>query len=347
MPEATTKSTDLIIGRGLITAEAIASELRERLTREIGNSWRYLPEPQLLRRARDILREFEPILAENIAQTELAGWVAGFDDVVKKLPDDILTLFARLMGSPPKPPDKLILPAFGGEDDEPIIRFPLIEKAAERLMNKNVMKRADFDRASQTVKNESFTIAGDMSEDAMETIRDALADTVSEGASLDGFRENLGERLEKSFIGPGHLETVYRTNVQTAFHDGHDDLASNPIVADVFPYQAYLPIKDARCEATHLALGYYSPKLGIGPLGIDSTNVYRRDDRAFWDLFTPPWRANCRCGVNLMTIEAAARAGVGEAQQWLRTGIRPLLQSMLPFIPFRPPAGFGARRVAA
>lgn len=338
MPDAKNKATDLIIGRGLITAEAVASELRERLTREIGNSWRYLPQPQLLRLARDILREFEPILAENIARTELASWVAGFDDVAKKLPDDILKLFARLMGSPPKPPDKLILPAFGGEDGEPIIRFPMIEKAAERLMNKNVMRREDFDRASQAVKGESFTIAGDMSEDAVATIRDALADTINEGASLDSFRENLGERLEKSFLGPGHLETTYRTSVQTAFHDGYDELSRDPIVADVFPYRAYLAIHDRRARPTHLALE---------TLGIDGTNVYRKDDLAFWRLFLPSWEWNCRCTVNDMTIEAAARAGVGEAQQWLRTGVKPPLQSRLPFIPFRPPAGFGARRVAA
>lgn len=346
MPDAKNKTTNLIIGRGLLTATVIADELRARLVKAIGNNWRYLNQFDLLERARNILVEFEPILAENFHATDLAAFLAGFDDVAKKLPPYILDSFGRMMGGPPKPPGGLILPAWF-EDDEPIIEFPLIQKAAELLAKKNILQRSDFDRASQAAKNNAFTMAGEISDDTLATIRDVLSETVDEGGELGELKRNLGERLEGSFAGPAHIEVVFRTNVQAAYMDGHDDLADHPIVAELFPYQAYEPIHDGRCEDTHLALGAYSPKLGIGPLGIDGTNVYRKDDRAFWNLFTPPWRWNCRCGVNLMTIEAAARAGVGEASVWLQTGVRPFLQSRLPFIPFRPPAGFGARRVAA
>jgi len=44
-----------------------------------------------------------------------------------------------------------------------------------------------------------------------------------------------------------------------------------------------------------------------------------------WDYFTPPWDYNCRCGVNVLTVEAASRAGVEEAREWLRTGQPPLV----------------------
>ncbi|MGH9932385.1 MAG: phage minor head protein [Pyrinomonadaceae bacterium] len=336
MPDAKNKSTAIIIGTGLLTAEVIASELRARLTKQLGDHWRYLSQFELIDRARNILTEFEPILAESIDRTTLSAWISGFDDVSNKLPPYILDTFGRMMGGPPKPPGGLILPAF--EDDEPIVSFPMIEKAARSLLNRNVMNRAQFDRVSQDVKNQAFTIAGDISNDTLETIRDVLGETVDEGASLESFRRNLGERLEGSFAGPAYLENVFRTNVQTAFHDGHDALADNPIVAEAFPYQAYLAIRDARARPNHLALE---------SLGLDGTNVYRRDDHAFWNLFTPAWDYQCRCGVNLMTIEAAARAGVSEAADWLRTGVRPVLFSRLPHIPFRPPAGFGARRAIA
>ena len=50
-------------------------------------------------------------------------------------------------------------------------------------------------------------------------------------------------------------------------------------MAEVFPYQEYLPIGDSRTRPEHLALA---------ELGINETGVYRRDD-PFWDLFLPPW----------------------------------------------------------
>src|SRR5688500_73919 len=104
MPEARTKRVDIIIGRGLVTAEAIAAELRTRLADHLGELYRWLPEITLLAEARRILAQFEPILAENIARTDLAAWIAGYDEVSKELPPSILSHFRRFIGSgPPRP----------------------------------------------------------------------------------------------------------------------------------------------------------------------------------------------------------------------------------------------------
>lgn len=323
------RPTALIIGKSLITAETIAQELRARLTEALGDLYRYLPAEALLEHARRILAEFEPILAENVAAADLAGWISGFDDVAKKLPAGVDQQFLRIFGGsgPPRPP-KLIIP---GGDEEPILRFPLLEKAAESLIERNILTRAQFDRADDEARANAFTVAGNLSTGTIEAIRDVLVETIEAGPSLREFEDRLGPKLESSFIGPGHLETVFRTNIQQAFHDGHDQLASHPVVAEVFPYQAYLAIHDGRVDPQHLALESY---------GIEGSNIYRRSD-PFWWVFRPPWRQNCRCSVNLMTVEAAARAGLSEAQEWLRTGIAPPAISRLPFIPFRPAAGWG------
>lgn len=337
MPEAKNKATNLIIGTGLITAETVASELRSRLIKHLGNHWRYLSHQELIARARNILAEFQPILAEGLYAVDLAAFLAGFDDVARKLPSFAIDAFGSRMGGPPRPPGGIILPSWFGDDDEPIVEFPLIQKAAEKLAQKNILRRYDFDRASQAAKNQAFTVAGDMTEDVIETIRDVLSETVDEGASLESFRRNLSERIDTSKIGSGHLESVFRTNTQAAFVDGGNTLASNPIVAEIFPFARYDAIHDARCRKTHLALE---------TLGIDGTNVYWAAD-PFWDVFDPPWDYQCRCSKTFITIEAAARMGVGLASEWLRTGYRPVMFSRLPAIPFRPPTGFGARRVAA
>lgn len=330
MPDIAIRPTDLILGSGLVTAETIAQELRERLTSQLGKRWRYLAAQETLEAARSILREYEPILAENLLATDLAAWLAGFDELAGELPSWLLPDF-RSGFQPPLPP-RFTLPGLLG-DDQPELRFPLIEKASESLFERNVLTREQFDLVSDAAKQQAFTVAGQDSIATLEDIRDVLAETVSEGASLAGFKERLSERIDVSAIGPAHLETVYRTNVQAAYRDGRESLASHPIVDELFPYQEYFAIHDSRVRDEHLALE---------TLGLDNTGIYRRDD-PFWDRWTPPVHYNCRCAVSPLTVDAAARRGVVEAALWLETGIKPAMISRLPAIPFASHPGWGSR----
>lgn len=327
MPEAKRREIEAIIGRSLLTAEVFATELRDRLTD--------LSPEGILSAARRVLNEFEPLLAQMMTEAELAAWVAGTDAVVRILPSlarEALEVSAAL------PPIGRVTALLTGGAGEPIITFPLIERAAESLLERNIVSRPAFDRLGREARARAFTVVRAESEDAISTIRDVLAETIDQGASLGEFRARLGEGLDGSFIGPAHRENVYRTNIQAAFHQAHDELADNPIVREIFPYQEYLPIRDGRVRDEHEALG---------TLGLNGTGVYRRDD-PFWDLFTPPWGYQCRCGVNLLTVEAAARKGVVEARRWERTGEPPVNpEHRLDAIPFRPEPDFvGGRRLS-
>lgn len=336
MPDIRNRAADLIYGKGIVTAESIASELRRRLARDLTTS--FLTEWQLVERARNILSEFEPILAESLLNTDLAAWIAGFDQVRNKLPEWAQDAYQQWNSFQPPPPTWRGTSLTPG--DEPVIRFPLLERAAENIFERKIVTRAEFDTLTNEAKQRAFTVAGDMTEKTIEKIRDTLHETLVEGPSLEGFKSRLGPALESSFIGPGHLENVFRTNTQAAFSDGHNAIADDSIVREMFPYQAWLAIHDARTEDTHLRLE---------KSGLDGTNVYRRDD-PFWDVFDTPLRWNCRCGKNLMTIEAAARAGVREAQQWLATGNKPLVsESRLPYVLtfLQPEPGFEPRRSVA
>jgi SPP1 gp7 family putative phage head morphogenesis protein len=331
---AANQPTDLILRRTILTSEAIAAELRERLADAItSEEGRGLLLTEVLDRAREILREYEPLLADLIENSELFGWVAGYSHTAERLPPWLQDVLRRPDLPPPRPP-KIVLPGLLGDADEPELRFPILEKAAESLIDRDILRREDYDRLTVEARQRAFTVAGDLTADTIETIRDTLAADIQDGTSLTAFRNRIKERLDTSPIGRWHLETVYRTNVQAAFRDGRESLANNPIVSAVFPYQEYLNIHDGRTRDEHAALE---------TLGLDGTAVYRRDDPV-WELFTPPWDFNCRCGVNLLTVEAAARRGVREAKRWLDTGQAPLApEHRLEAIPFRPPAGFGTR----
>jgi hypothetical protein len=339
MPNTALKKTDRIIGRTLISAESLYQDVRERLVRELAEERQWMSYEELIELANSILNESEPIFVEHFEKADLAGWLAGFAWTADRLPSWLGTeIVIQTIGPPRKPPDGSLILPFGG-DEEPIIRFPVIEKGAESLAERGILTRKQFDAASEAAKENAFTVAGEHTTETIATIRDTLAEVTQSGDSLEGFEELLAERIDTSAIGPAHLENVYRTNIQGAFRDGRETLASNPIVTEMFPYQEYLAIRDGRARENHLKLE---------TLGLDNTSVYRRDD-PFWDYFTPPWDYNCRCGVNLLTVEAAARRGVREAQEWLTTGKKPQSPEWrLKHIPFDPKAGFGSRgRVVA
>ena len=335
MPDARNAPADKIIGRSLIVAETVAQELRDKLVDILAESNTY-NQARILEECRAVLAEYEPLMAENYLISDLAAWVSGFDTVAGKTPEQVLRELAFLNGGKPpmQPPRFWFPPVAGGEDGEPIIRFPLIEKAVDDLVDRRILTRARYDQLSDEAKQRAFTVAGQSSEATIEKIRDVLAENVREGTSLRGFRRRLREEIDTSEIGPAHLETIYRTNVQTAFSAGRDELTSNPIVSEVFPYREFIPIHDGRVGDADLALG---------SLGLNGTGIYRADD-PFWDSWTPPIHYNCRCGTNEHTIESAARHGVKEAQRWLRTGEPPAVpEYRYDKIPFTPQPGFGRR----
>ena len=337
MPDIALDKTARILGRSLITAETIYSEIRERLVNELAKRAKYATFQEVLSIARAVLSDAEPIFAEHLADTDIAAWLAGYHWTSQQFPFWLNREFLIINEGPPKPPSGKITWPWG--DGEPTVRFPLLEKAAESLEERGILTREEFDLATAQAKMRSFTMAGENTTDTLEAIRDALATDVTEGTSLRGFREKFAQIVDASSLGPAHVENVYRTNVQAAFRDGRETLAANPIVNEVFPYQEYFAIHDARVREHHLALE---------TLGLNGTAIYRRDD-PFWERWTPPNGFSCRCGVSLLTLADAARKGVLEAQQWLETGSPPATPEWrFQFIPFENEPGFGGRgRVVA
>jgi SPP1 gp7 family putative phage head morphogenesis protein len=329
---------ETVIGRSLIGAEALLSEIRELLAKELGEQWDRQPSlGAISETARRVLDRFQPLLIDHLTDTDLAAWVTGFDTLSKQFPGWLVDEFqtgirANRSFQPPTDPPRIRL--FDMFENEPRLRFPLIENAAARLFERNILTRSQWNQASDEARQRAFMITGDISAETIEDVRNILAENIDRGTSLRGFRQAVQDTLESSGIGPARIETIYRTNVQASFRDGRESLASDPIVSEVFPYQQYLAIHDRRTRSHHLELE---------SLGLDGTNVYRRDD-PFWDLWTPPNGYNCRCGVRLMTVEAAARAGVREAQEWLRTGRPPESpEYRYQAIPFVNEPGFGSR----
>ncbi|MEI7673018.1 MAG: hypothetical protein WCK00_12985, partial [Deltaproteobacteria bacterium] len=170
-----------------------------------------------------------------------------------------------------------------GEASPPAVRFPRIEKAAESLFKRSLLTRPQYDLLTANARQAVFTVAYVDDTAVIGKIRDALAESAREGATLPGFRAKVLEKLGESPIGPSHLENVYRTGLMSAFRDGKESLAQNPIVRELFPFLRYIATHDGRVRDNHLALE---------TLGIDGSDIYYASDPC-WDFFTPGWDFNC------------------------------------------------------
>ena len=323
-----------IVGRTLIGATGIADGFIDDLSKTVARAREEWKSPgELLEIVRNAIAEFEPLLAEHLSDTVLSAWINGYDHVARQFPLWLQKEFTdSIRRKPPQDPPTVNL--FGMFDREPRLRLLNIENAAKRLFERKIMTKDVFEAAEDSAKTQAFTIAGGLGADTIDRFRHWLYEDLHEGTSLRSFQQRVEENLGTSPIAPSHLENVYRTNVQASFRDGRETLRQDPLVAAAFPYQEYMPIHDGRVRHEHLMLGQ---------LGLDGTGIYRIDD-PIWDYFTPPWDYNCRCGSRLMTLEQAAKAGVKEAQQWLKTG-RPPLRPEFRYsqIPFSPNPGWGSR----
>lgn len=201
------------------------------------------------------------------------------------------------------------------ELEEPPIRFPLIEEAVADLQKRRLVSRDEFDAMYVEARDEAFTVAGIEDNVAMGKVLNALSTATSEGGDLRGFKKAVAESVgQGTFLSEGHAETVFRTNIQTAYSRGMDKILGHPLVTDAFPYEEVLPIRDDRL--TDLCKT-------IAESGIQGTAIYRRDDPVY-QKFKSPRHYNDRCGRRPVTIRDAAKAGIKEAIKWLETGEPPV-----------------------
>ena len=279
------ETADQVIGDSILFGEAIAVQLRKVIINLVRNSIRKGRDvDQIVGELSTVSVGMTPAMAEAFWRSDLVAWMASFNFRAATMPPWLQRRFIALGQEPPDTP--IASPFLQVPDDPKRVRFPKLENAVRTMLERRIVTRKQFDELSDKAAVKAFTIAGDVSEKAIGKVRDKLAKSLDDGTGLQSFKAD--EVVQKTTMGPGHLENVFRTNAQAAFRDGDATVMANPIVARMFPYQAYLPIHDGRVREEHLALG---------ELGLDGTNVYRRDD-PFWDLFTPPWGFQCRCGTN-------------------------------------------------
>jgi SPP1 gp7 family putative phage head morphogenesis protein len=172
-------------------------------------------------------------------------------------------------------------------------------EAIKRFGDRQVLPRPLFDQLSAAAKQRAFTVAGlaneellgvahaelqrQLSESAGNSYKDALTGKwIYKGPNLREFAKVAKERLEKAGwtpANPSHVETIFRTNIQSAYSAGRVAEMTQPDILKARPYWEIRAVGDSRTRATHR----------------NASGTILSADNPYWTRCFPPFGYNCRC----------------------------------------------------
>ena len=160
------------------------------------------------------------------------------------------------------------------------------------------MTEAEYEKVSTELQDRAFKVSAVAQADLVTQVYDALESAIREGTSFDAFQEKVGASLNESWGKemPGRLETIFRTNVQSAYGAGGYAQRTNPVVLHRRPVWQFSAIEDDRTTDI------------CQPL--DGTTLDADDP--FWSDHTPPLHYNCRSTIVALTRDEADEDGMSD-----------------------------------
>lgn len=161
----------------------------------------------------------------------------------------------------------------------------------------------------------AFTVAKVTQLDVLQSIRGELDRALAEGLTFRDFQRNLEPRLKAlgwwgqrvverpdgtaqvvNVTSPHRLQTIYRTNLQSAYMAGrYRDFLAN---VKARPFWQYVAVMDNRTRPSHAAL---------------NGKIFRHDD-PIWRTCWPPNGYNCRCRVRALSQKDLERKGLAVSE---------------------------------
>lgn len=184
------------------------------------------------------------------------------------------------------------------------------EEAVKYLQAKGYAITFDWAELSAKAQQEAFTVAKVTRLDILQDIKNALVKAQQAGSTLEQFKKDIKPTLEAKGWGgrkeitlkdgtkanvnltPSRLETIYRTNLQSAYNAGTWQRAQD--TKDTRPFMQFLAIIDESTSETCSQL---------------NRKVFEVDD-PIWDTITPPLHHNCRSTVRTLSAKQMLREGL-------------------------------------
>ncbi len=232
-----------------------------------------MPSPTFFNRLADDFQPIENELSEGV----LAAYLLGYDESNSEN-RRLLETFRRAT--------KISATANfadGDDDENEYLRFDVRPaEAVDYFERKRIVTKPTFNNLDREAKAAAFTVSEIYREDVLTAFKSEIAAALDSGQTnkfvVKQFKEILEGASHKE-LGDFHLESIVRSNMQTAYGVGRRKAMEES--ADLLPFWQYSAVNDDRTRPTHRALD------GI---------VYPAKHE-FWDTHYPPWGFNCRCSV--------------------------------------------------
>lgn len=123
---------------------------------------------------------------------------------------------------------------------------------ADYLAEKRVLTPAEFGNLEFGYRRFAFTIADVESKRLIAEARDTMAEAVRSGGGFGAWRGAVEDAFKKAGVepmSPWHAETVYRTNVASAYSAAQWDTLNRPTMIEEFPIWQFETVGDNRVSA--------------------------------------------------------------------------------------------------
>lgn len=178
---------------------------------------------------------------------------------------------------------------------------PLTPEAAWKFFDgKIVMTAAEFKRLAAEAKVWAFSAASLSEISLVEALKEELDKAIRDGASFEQFRKGIREtwsRLGFAGVAPHRLDTIFQTNVQSAYQIGR--WGGLQAVKDLRPWWQYDAINDGLARPSHAAL--------------DGTTLPA--DHPDWRIYYAPNGYRCRCSIFSLSRRDIEREGIEVADE--------------------------------
>lgn len=185
------------------------------------------------------------------------------------------------------------------------------EEAIAFFRGKGLIESFDWRDVWETEHARAFTVAKAMQREVLEDIMAALDAALTEGRTLDQFREELtpllqargwwgrqemtdpltGETREVQLGSPRRLRTIFEVNMRSAYQAGRWERIER--VKAAMPFLRYVAVQDDRTRPEHRA--WHGVVLPV--------------DDPWWNTHYPPCGWRCRCTVTQMSGRTLERRG--------------------------------------
>ena len=158
------------------------------------------------------------------------------------------------------------------------VDLPFDEAVAYLMAQRPITKEA-YDAMSLEERSTAFTASRVYKLDILQQMLDRLNEAITNGMTIDEFVLDFAD----VGLSEGHLETIFRTNLQSAYGRGSWDQLTDSDISDLIWGWRYHTVGDDRVREEHEALDGMEFELGQG------------------DAVYPPWDFNCATGEALVS----------------------------------------------